>query len=149
MTTATTAMAAASATAIAGPQTTINLSYRNGYVKLDTTKMFCGKDYDEAATTGDPFPEEDCPEGQTCWADTWRVVVGEGMSSFSILTTKKPGVSLTRWGARTLITRKNTTPPRPPKKNDGDAPRGEVGWDDDGAGRRRDGGSGEQGRGRD
>jgi len=62
-------MAAASATAIAGPQTTINLSYRNGYVELDTTKMFCGEDYEEAATTGEPCPEEDCPEGQTCWAD--------------------------------------------------------------------------------
>ena len=43
---------------------------------------------------------------------------------------------------------KDNIPP-PPPKNDGDAPRGEVGWDDDGAGRRRDGGSGEQGRGRD
>ena len=68
-TAAATAMAAASATAIAGPQTTINLSYRNGYVELDTTKMFCGEDYEEAATTGEPCPEEDCPEGQTCWAD--------------------------------------------------------------------------------
>ena len=66
------AMAAASATAIAGPQTTINLSYRNGYVELDTTKMFCGEDYEEAATTGEPCPEEDCPEGQTCWADVER-----------------------------------------------------------------------------
>ena len=47
-TAAATAMAAASPTAIAGPQTTINLSYRNGYVELDTTKMFCGKDYKEA-----------------------------------------------------------------------------------------------------
>ena len=63
------ASAAASATAIAGPQTTINLSYRNGYVKLDTTKMFCGEDYEEAATTGEPCPEEDCPEGQTDWVD--------------------------------------------------------------------------------
>ena len=71
-TAAATAMAAASATAIAGPQTTINLSYRNGYVELDTTKMFCGEDYEEAATTGEPCPEEDCPEGQTCWADVER-----------------------------------------------------------------------------
>jgi hypothetical protein len=63
------AMAAASATAIAGPQTTINLSYRNGYVELDITKMFCGEDYEEAATTGEPCPEEDCPEGQTYWVD--------------------------------------------------------------------------------
>jgi hypothetical protein len=31
--------------------------------------MFCGEDYEEAATTGEPCPEEDCPEGQTCWAD--------------------------------------------------------------------------------
>jgi hypothetical protein len=66
---ATTVMAAASATAIAGPHTTINLSYRNGYVKLDTTKMFCREDYKEAATTSEPCPEEDCPEGQTYWAD--------------------------------------------------------------------------------
>ena len=67
---AATAMAAVSATAIAGPQTKINLSYRNGYVELDTTKMFCGEDYKEAATTGEqPCPEEDCLEGQTCWAD--------------------------------------------------------------------------------
>ena len=71
-TAAATAMAAASATTIAGPQTTINLSYRNGYVELDTTKMFCGEDYEEAATTGEPCPEEDCPEGQTCWADVER-----------------------------------------------------------------------------
>ena len=63
-----TAMAAALATAIAGPQTTINLSYRNGYVELDT-KMFCGENYEEAATTGEPCPEEDCPEGQTYWVD--------------------------------------------------------------------------------
>jgi hypothetical protein len=62
-TAAATAMAAASATAIAGPQTTINLRYRNGYVELDMTKMFCGEDYKEAATTGEPCPEEDCPEG--------------------------------------------------------------------------------------
>ena len=38
ITVAATAMAVASATAIAGQQTTINLSYRNGYVE-DTTKM--------------------------------------------------------------------------------------------------------------
>jgi hypothetical protein len=32
--------------------------------------MFCGEDYKEAATTGEqPCPEEDCLEGQTCWAD--------------------------------------------------------------------------------
>jgi len=43
-----------------------------GYVELDTTKMFCGEDYEEAATTGEPCPEEDCPEGQTCWADVER-----------------------------------------------------------------------------
>jgi hypothetical protein len=115
-TAAATEMAAASATAIAGPQTTINLSYRNGYVELDTTKMFCGEDYEEAATTGTPCPEEDCPEGQTCWAGTWRVVVGEGMLSFPILTTKKPGVSLTKWGARTRMTTTTTTPPHPPPK---------------------------------
>jgi hypothetical protein len=64
-------MVAASATVIAGPQTTINLS-KNGYVELDTTKMFCGEDYEEAATTGEPCLEEDCPEGQTCWADVER-----------------------------------------------------------------------------
>ena len=43
-----------------------------GYAELDTTKMFCGEDYEEAATTGEPCPEEDCPEGQTCWADVER-----------------------------------------------------------------------------
>ena len=99
--------------------------------------MFCGEDYEEAATTGTPCPEEDCPEGQTCWAGTWRVVVGEGMPSFPILMTKKPGVSLTTWGG--LSTNANDddnddTPP-PPPENDGDAPRGEGGRDDDGAGR--------------
>ncbi len=31
--------------------------------------MFCGKDYEEATTTGEPCPEEDCPEGQTDWVD--------------------------------------------------------------------------------
>ncbi len=34
--------------------------------------MFCGEDYEEAATIGEPCPEEDCPEGQTCWADVER-----------------------------------------------------------------------------
>ena len=34
--------------------------------------MFCGEDYEEADTTGEPCPEEDCPEGQTCWADVER-----------------------------------------------------------------------------
>ena len=77
------------------------------------------------------------------------MVVGDGMTSFPILTTKKPGVSLTTWGG--LSTNANDddnddTPP-PPPENDGDAPRGEGGRDDDGAGRRRDGGGGEQGRG--
>jgi len=48
-------------------------NYRYGYVELDTTKMFCGEDYEEAATTGKPCPEEDCPEGQTCWADVERL----------------------------------------------------------------------------
>jgi cobalamin biosynthesis protein CbiD len=75
-TAAATAMAAAAATAIAGPQTTINLSYRNGYVELDTTKMCCGEDYEEATTTGEPCLEEDCPEGQTCWADVERYSLG-------------------------------------------------------------------------
>jgi len=44
-------MVAASAKAIAEPQTTINLSYRNGYFELDTTKMFCDEDYEEATTS--------------------------------------------------------------------------------------------------
>ena len=67
------------------------------------------------------------------------MVVGEGISSFPILTTTTPGVSLTTWGARTRMMTKATTPPRPPPKT-GDAPPGEGGRDDDGAGRRRDGG---------
>ncbi len=40
------------------------------------------------------------------------------------------------------------TPPPPPPENDGDAPRGEGGRDDEHAGRQRDGGGGEQGCGR-
>ena len=79
---------------------------------------------------------------------TWRVVVGEGLSSTPILTTTTPGVSLTTWGAQTRMTTTTTTPPPPPPEYDGDTPRGEGGRDDDGAGRRRDGGGGEQGRGR-
>ena len=44
------------------------------------------------------------------------MVVGDGMSSFPILMTKKPGVSFTTWGARTQMTTTTTTPPRPPPK---------------------------------
>ena len=38
--------------------------------------MFCDEDYEEADTTGEPCPEEDCPEGQTCWADVERYGLG-------------------------------------------------------------------------
>ena len=53
-----------------------------GYVELDTTKMFCGEDYEEAATTGEPCPEEDFPEGQTCWADVERLPRPDQRPSF-------------------------------------------------------------------
>jgi hypothetical protein len=66
------------------------------------------------------------------------VVVGEGLSASPILTTTTLGVSLMTRGAQTQMTTTVTTPPHPPPKT-GDAPQGEGGRDNDGAGQQRDG----------
>jgi len=44
-----------------------------GFVKQDTTKMYCGSDYSEATSCGSPCPLGggigECPDGQSCWAE--------------------------------------------------------------------------------